>query len=221
MTRLPRSASLLAMSVLLFGCEPMVIEIGSDHIAPVVVERLLYTGLEPEDGCPAFQIPYVTLDRREGEATIAPHSSGCLLAFREMDVVLMPAETMAHWSAQLAGYDMGALMGADLVVNELVIFDGVSTPIPLDELEEVSFHFDGRVLFTREDMQKLESEELRVTVPQELVDRFLMALDAQSALTAELEMRIVLREGRAVPGLLLVRTELQPVLRINAWDAIF
>ncbi len=220
MTGLPRSASLLVSFALLVGCD-LVIEVGADHIAPVVVERVMYTGLEPGDGCPSLQLPYRTLDDRSGEATIAPLTSGCLLAFREEDVLLMPAEVMEHWSAQLSGYDMSSLIGVELVVNQLEIRDGVRDPMPVEDFDVVSLHLDGQVLFTRQDMARLGREELRVRVPQELVDRFLRALERGEALTAEMEVRIVFRDGRPVPGIILVHTELQPVLMVDAWRAIF
>lgn len=220
MTGLPRIASLL-VPVLLVGCDPWVVEVGRGQVTPVVVERIMVTGLTPEDGCPSARVRYRTFDDRYGDATVAPLSQGCLLAFREDDVELMPADVIGVWREQLRGVDLTALLAVELIVDSLEIFDDSRQLIPLEDLDSVSLHLDGQVLFTREDMASMNESELRVPVPEELIERFLLALESGDALTAEMEIRMVFGEGVPIPNLMRVRAELQPILKVDAWKVLF
>lgn len=211
-------ASLLALGMHLSGC---VVEIGPGHVEPVLFERVMYTGLEPEDGCPTVHVPYLTLDRRNGEANVEPVPGGCLLGFREDDVELVAAPVMREWREQLGGTDLSALLGADLVVNELRFTNGVRTPIDAADLAEVAVLLDQTLLFTREELAQLGTRELRIPVPEDLLERFLDALERGEAVTAELKVHLVFRDGYAVPTLLVVRAELQPILKVDALKVLF
>jgi hypothetical protein len=223
--------SLVLAALLAAGCDPLVVEFGEGNIAPVVIERVMFTGLEPEDGCPSISVPYITFDGRDGDASVEPSGAGCALSFREEAVPLVPADVMERLGAELAGFDRSALLGADLVVNELRLFDGVREPIALAQLEAMTLSLDGEPVFTADELADAVAAEARgetstasgtrIPVPQEMLDRFLEALDGGEPFSAELAVELVFREGVTVPTLMLARAELQPVLRVDAWKVVF
>lgn len=217
------ATSVLATAVLLTGCDALFVELGRGQIAQVLVERTFPTGLAPYEDCPSLMLEYGGTGAAGGAITIAPLSRGCLLNVRLDGAILLTQSTMRLWSEQLAGYDMSALISIDVIIDEILVDGGRSFPLGADEVQSMSIALDDRVMLDQDDVliPRGEEDELRIPVPQSLVDSFITALDEQVAFTSKLEVRIVLRDGVPIPRVLHVRAMLQPVLLVDGWNATF
>ena len=218
-----RSATLAALSLTLAaGCSDVfLVELGRGQIGQVVVDRTFPTGLHPYDGCPSIRAATDPSRGARTEVVVAPLSHGCLLALRMEDAVLLNDATMAAWSDALASYDMSALIAIDVIVDELVLDGGRSVDFGPSELHSVSIALDDRVLLDKEEIESLDTDEIRLAIPATLVDRFITALDEKRAFTGTIDVRVVLRPGIEIPRILHLRTMLQPVLLVDGWGATF
>lgn len=210
--------------LLLAGCDGILVELGRGQIAQVLVERTFPTGLSPYEGCPDVHLEYGGSGASGGEIRVAPLSEACLLNVRMDDAVLLSDATMTLWSEQLAAYDMGALISIDVIIDEIVVDGGRTVPLGIEDVQSVSIALDDRVMIDADDIlvtREEGDEEIRVPIPQSLVDRFIASLDAQEAFTAKLEVRLVLRDDVEIPRILHVRALLQPVLLVDGLAATF
>lgn len=223
-TRCCHALWIAAWLVLAAGCDGVLVELGRGQIAQVVVERTFPTGFGPYDGCPDVRLELGGGGASSGEITIAPLSHACLMNVRMEDAVLLTQSTMELWSEQLAAYDMQALISIDVVVDDIVVDGGRRVPLGPEEVRSISIALDDRVMLDLDDIEAIESEaedEIRIPVPQTLVDRFVVALKERQAFTARLELRLVLRDDVEIPRVVHVRALLQPILLVDGWDATF
>jgi hypothetical protein len=214
-----RSAALVALSLTLAaGCsDAFLVELGRGQIGQVVVDRTFPTGRRPYEGCPSIRLA----SEGTGEIVVAPLSKGCLLAVHIDDAILLNAATMSAWNDALAAYDMSALIAIDVIVDELVLDGGRLVTLDGDAVHSVSIALDDRVLLDQDEIASLDTNELRLAIPDTLVDRFVTALDERRAFTGSIDVRVVLRPGVEIPRLLHLRTMLQPVLLVDGWSATF
>lgn len=216
-----RSAVLAALSLTLAaGCsDAFLVELGRGQIGQVVVDRTFPTGHRPYEGCPEMRLVFE--GSANGEVVIAPLSHGCLLSVHVEDAILLNSATMSAWSDALVAYDMSALVAIDVIIDELILDGGRHEPLEDGAIQAVSIALDERVLVDHRDLAAIDTDELRVPIPNTLVDRFVTALDEKKAFTGTIDVRIVLRPGVAIPRLLHLRTLLQPVLLVDGWSATF
>jgi hypothetical protein len=217
------AATLAALTLTLTaGCsDAFLVELGRGQIGQVVVDRTFPTGFRPYEGCPSVRIGTDGSSGPRGEIVVAPLSKGCLLALHMEDAVLLNDATMAAWSDALVSYDMNALIAIDIIVDELVLDGGRSVDLGADEVHSVSIALDDRVLLDLEEIQSLDTNEVRLGIPDTLVDRFVTSLDERRAFTGTIDVRVVLRPGVQIPRILHLRTMLQPVLLVDGWGATF
>lgn len=218
------AALVLASLLLVTGCDGVLVELGRGQIGQVLVERTFPTGFSSYgDDCPDLELEYGGTGASGGAITIAPLSKACLLNVRMDDAVLLSQATMELWSEQLAAYDMSALISIDIIIDEIELDGGRTIPLGADQVQSVSIALDDRVMLDQDDIHMVEdgTDELRVPVPQSLVDNFIQALEEKEAFTSRLEVRLVLRNGVRIPRILHVRALLQPVLLVDGWNATF
>lgn len=217
------AAALAAFSLMLTtGCsDAFLVELGRGQIGQVVVDRTFPTGLRPYEGCPEIHLSSEGSSGPRGEIVVAPLSHGCLLSVHMEDAVLLNSATMSAWHDALVSYDMNALVAIDVIIDELVLDGGRLVPLAPDAMRSVTIALDERVLVDRDDLATIDTKELRVTIPEPLVDRFVTALDERRAFTGTIDVRMVLRPGIEIPRLLHLRTLLQPVLLVDGWSATF
>lgn len=210
--------------VLVTGCDAVLVELGRGQIAPVVVERTFPTGFGPYEGCPDVRLEYGGDGASSGAITIAPLSRACLMNVRMEDAVLLSQSTMELWHEQLKAYDMQALVSIDVVVDDVVVDGGRHVPLGPEEVRAISIALDDRVMLDLDDIEAIErdeADEIRIPVPQTLVERFVVALTERKAFTSRLELRLLLRDEVPIPRLLHVRALLQPILLVDGWNATF
>lgn len=218
------SALLAALSILITaGCSDLfLVELGRGQIGQVLVDRTFPTGHRPYEGCPEVRLAFESDGGGpHGNVVIAPLSHGCLLSVRVEDAILLNAATMSAWSDALASYDMRALVAIDVIIDELRLLGEARQPLDVRTLAAVSIALDDRILVDHRDLAHFGKEELRVSIPQSLIDRFIEALDEKKAFTGTIDVRLVLRPEVAIPRALRVRTLLQPVLLVDGWRATF
>lgn len=222
MTDIRRAALVLLVSVLGPGCSDLfLVELGRDQIGKVRVDRSFPTGLRGYDGCPSLHLVFGKEGSTSGDVVVAPLSAGCLLSVRMEEAELLNAPTMRAWAEALKSYDMSALIAIDIIVDELSLDAGRRSPFGDGDVRSLSIALEDRVLVDQDDLATLGTSELRMTIPQRLVDRFLEALENGHAFTGTLDLRLVLREGVEIPPVLHLRTLLQPVLLVDGWKATF
>lgn len=214
---------LVTTTLALTGCDNMIfVELGRGQIGQVTVDRTFPTGLHPYEGCPSIDESYRSTTGG-GRIVVAPLSEGCLLAVHIENAELLSKGTMSLWADALVSYDMSALIAIDVAIDQFVLDAGRTSPLGHAQLRSLSVALDERVLVDEKDLAKIGEgeDELRIAIPQELVDRFERALDERVAFTGTLDIRIVLRRGVAIPRFLHIRTLLQPFLLVDGWKAKF
>lgn len=222
MTHVRCAALALLVSVFGPGCSDLfLVELGRDQVGQVRVDRTFPTGLHELDGCPPLHLAFGKEGSASGDVVVAPLSAGCLLSVRLEEAELLNAPTMRAWAEALKGYDMSALIAIDIIVDELSLDAGHRSPLGERDVYSLSIALEDRVLVDQDDLAMLGTDELRMTIPQRLVDGFLEALENGHAFTGTLDLRMVLREGVDIPPVLRLRTLLQPVLLVDGWKATF
>ncbi len=213
--------ALVTSAMVLSGCDDwLLVELGRGQIGQVTVDRTFPTGLYAYEGCPSIDQRY-TSGAGGGRIVVAPLSEGCLLAVHIENAELLSAGTMALWAEALKSYDMSALISIDVGIDEFVLDGGRMHPLGTERVRALSVALDERVLVEEKDLVNLHEDEVRVPIPQELVDRFEQALDERVAFTGTLDIRLVLRSSVPIPRFLHVRTLLQPYLLVDGWNATF
>lgn len=218
-----RTVTLAALSLTLAaGCsDAFLVELGRGQIGQVVVDRTFPTGYRPYEGCPSIRLASDPERGPRSEVVVAPLSHGCLLALHMEETVLLNDATMAAWSDALVSYDMSALVAIDVIVDELVLDGGRFVDLGPSEVHSLSIALDDRVLIDQEEIESLDTDEIRLGIPDTLVDRFITSLDEKRAFTGTLDVRLVLRPDVEIPPVLHLRTMLQPVLLVDGWGATF
>lgn len=213
-----RLGAMLPLALLLgTGCTDLVtIDVGRDRIAPIVFERQLSVGGGPAFGCPTLEREFSPEGARSGFAAMAPVTEGCTARVVLEGAEIADRNEIITIAETLDGFDTTALVGIDVVVDELTLTgDGVA--LGSDSLTEVELLLDGTTVLHGPDPASVLGS--RAAVPETVVDAMLEAVADRAPLLVDVEMRATF-EDAFVPEGLHVRTVLQPILRVDIVRAL-
>jgi hypothetical protein len=215
----------LAVGLLLFagGCNALekltTIELDEGEIPAVTFEHDYQLDLLPLAGCPVgrFEVP----DGAGGTSvvTVERASPECLLVIVDDDTVIFSEEELRAHSNALDERAIESIERASVIVQELVLTGDAPLAVPGD-VAGVELAFAGEFLFTREDLANLGTGAVEKELPPEIEDLLLNAVETESALVADTELRLAIPEEAVadLPARLHVRLVLQPVVVVNVFE---
>lgn len=218
----PAAALLLSLSAT--GCADFaLVEVGAEYVDPFELERSYLLSPDALSECPRGRVSLEPGDDADS-ATVdfTPVAGACIVDVRVTGALLLSEGAVDDYATQLEGRgNVGALRGVDVEVRTLSVEDGEGEPIDLT-IHSLDVAVEGeRVLGDLEVQAMHDGEVPRVTLPQPLVGRFVVALQERHELRTDLRLRMVLRNpDRNIPNQLSLYAELQPIALVDLFSAI-
>lgn len=216
----PMHRSLLTALVLipsLSACQ-VVVTAGRGMVDPVIVEHSIELGEVPPMGCMAWEEVLQTDRAERALVTIAPRETDCEVTVDVERAELLDAEQAAELAAQLAEYDVNAVVAVEVIVDHLRITDESGRDLDISDLGDLVLRVDGTRVYDRTVLQS--PFEQRVALPEATQARLLDAIDTGRPLYAEIELVLTGPVERELPRSLRLQAQLQPVVHVDAASAL-
>ncbi len=200
----------------LFGCDDLVtIDVESEKIEPITVDLSLDLGDQPVALCPELVVPLQIANATAASATLTPVELGCRLDIRIDDAMLVSRETLMSQAQVLEDVDTTALVGIDVVLEEVVVEDGTTnTSFPPGTIQEIGLGIEDQVVLRTTELG-VQSTTVRGPLPRSLVDEFLVAIEKGTELRGDVELSLSFATASTVPPTVHIVVVLQPILRVD------
>lgn len=216
----------LVVAVCLAGCSSLdeltTITLGEGDIEPFVYDERHDLAEVPIEGCVrgSFTVP---TDRGTATVTLAPDAMGCHLTFALDDAVLFDEGQVRDASAALDGWEVDSVREIRLRVSELLVRDDSGASLlEADYVMGFELRVDDTALLTEADLPIGPNQPVTRALPQSTTDRAVQAVMRDEAVTARIELRLILDTDRLMesPAAIRARAVAQPIVDVDVVDAV-
>lgn len=186
-------------AILVTGCTDLVtVDVGAGRIEPVTIEERVALDDLASGRCLDAERDIEAADALEGTLSVRALPSSCRVEVELDDAVLVDRATMIAIADALADLDTTALVGIDVEVLELIVPGSTSVELGLE----------------RTTLARSTELPVRTSVPEAVVDAFLVAVEKRAELRADLTLAVAFPRGTALSRVD-ARMVLQPILRVD------
>ncbi len=208
-----RRLGLVLVLLALPGCTDLVTaRVGAGRVKPIEVRESIPLASATLPACVPLTLPIEVPEARSATVELSPSGDACLVTVRLTSAVIVDRATIAAQLASLGTFDVSALVGIELVLNELDLTDGSGAEA---DVRAVAIAVDGQALFDTTTLGPQPSPPPRGALPESTVMAFRAALKSPADVRADLTIQLTVPNAAALPKQLEVRMVVQPVLLVD------